>query len=79
MRLRNFNELRAKMSPEARARSDAWALEELKDLRLDEIAEERMSCEGDPLPAIDPYDSVTPPAHPEEESAGSGTSTQKSR
>ena len=34
---RNFNELRAKMPPEARARSEAWAREMLAQMPLDEL------------------------------------------
>ncbi|MGB9084873.1 MAG: XRE family transcriptional regulator [Terriglobales bacterium] len=34
---RNFKELRAKMSPEARARSKAWADETIKNMPLDEL------------------------------------------
>ena len=34
---RNFNELRAKMSPEARARSEAIAREMLANMPLDEL------------------------------------------
>ncbi|SPE43095.1 Transcriptional regulator, XRE family [Candidatus Sulfopaludibacter sp. SbA3] len=34
---RNFNELRAKMSPEARARSEAQAREMLANMPLDEL------------------------------------------
>ena len=34
---RNFNELRAKMSPERRARSEALAREMLADMPLDEL------------------------------------------
>jgi DNA-binding transcriptional regulator YiaG len=34
---RNFNELRAKMSPEARARSEAMAREALANMSLDQL------------------------------------------